>query len=228
MPFPKTQAEINALLQNWRVKLKNWASLYGLTTAFVDQIEDDALVYDHLIKAGDALEKDLSEFYAYKESAANGNPNAAAAGYPTTELMPLPTLKIGVKYGIVRRNRDLYNFLRLHPNRTDASLADLGIGRATRQPLAVAEIKPTLGSKPRTGDGALITFNRQGRRLCRIQMRRENEDWTTIIDADTGVVEDETPSVGGKPEKREYRGIYLEKNKLVGQYSDIIVIYTTP
>jgi len=36
------------------------------------------------------------------------------------------------------------------------------------------------------------------------------------------------PTAGGNPEKREYRAIYLIKNQPVGQYSDIITVYTTP
>lgn len=228
MPFPKSQAETNDLLQIWRVKVDDHSARYNLTVDQTNQIKDDAVLYNHLIAAGNQLETDREEFYSYKNNAFKGNVKADAADYPAISLPALPAPLGSYMQGIEKRNTELYNYFKKHPNRTEQSLSDLGITETTKTPIPPEELKPKLSGSAMPDDKVELPFNKQGEAKCRIQMRRGGGDWNTIGEPDFSPFVDETPSIGGIPERREYRAIYMRKNKPYGQYSDIIVIVTTP
>ena len=158
MPFPSTQAETNALLQIWLVKLPNWATLYGLSNETVKQVQDDAVMYKHLIDAILQLDSDKDELMAYRDNIVNGNPKATAADYPEVVIKPLPAFNIVIKPGINIRNRELYNFLKAHPNRTTESLADLGIVTTTPPKIATADLRPSLKISAKINDRTEISF----------------------------------------------------------------------
>lgn len=227
MPFPVTQQAIKDLLLLWQARLVNYKTQYGLTDTQVDQQSDDADIYSHLLTARHQLDEDVGEFSTYFSNMTTGNPNLPAANYPTVELNPLPAVKIGVKPGIVSRNKELYNYLKRHPNRTAESLADLGITDVPKNDVLPENKKPLISGNALPDDKVSLTFSKQGMKAIRFQMRRGG-DWNTSGDPTNSPFIDTTGSIDSKPEKREYRAIYLEKNEPVGQYSDIITIYTTP
>jgi hypothetical protein len=228
MPFPKSQVAINALLQIWLLKIDIWATLYGLGSEVVKQVKTDAVIYSHLISAGNQLDTETDEFYTYKKNMTTGNPLGTASAYPVVTLLPIPALEGTPKPGIVARNTELYNFFKNHPNRTPESLADLGITGTPSQSISPDDLKPKGSLKALPDDKVEITFNKQGQKACRWQMRRGGGDWGNVGDPNTSPFIDETASTGGNPEKREYRGIYLKDNKPYGQYSDILTVVTTP
>jgi len=228
MAFPKIEAEIDALLQIWFERLENHAERYGLITETVRQVKTDYLVFHHNIICASLLEQDNAEFYAYKNNCAKGDPKGTSADFPVFTLPPQPTLQVPAKPGIIPRNMELYNYLKNHPNRTDESLADLGITTTPSAPISPENKKAVISGKAVINDRVELAFNKQGMTAVRFQMRRGNGDWVTVGDPTSSPFIDTTPSIDGKPEKREYRAIYLVKNEPVGQYSDIITIYTTP
>jgi hypothetical protein len=73
-----------------------------------------------------------------------------------------------------------------------------------------------------------IAFGKQGQTSMRVQMRRNTADWINVGDPTSTPFTDTTPSIGGNPEKREYRGVFLQKNDTVGKFSDIVSVVTTP
>ncbi len=227
MAFPRKRVEINALLQLWKDRFLTHQARYGLTSEQIRQVSDDADVYNHLLTVRNQLDEDVGEFSAYFENVTDGDVNLPAADYPVITLLPLPGLLLGVKPGIIPRNKGLYNFFKNHPSRTDESLADLGISDPAPGSLTPDTLKPAISGSTMPDDRVSLVFNKQGQSAVRFQMRRAAV-WTTVADPTTSPFIDATPSTGGNPEKREYRAIYLEKNQPIGQYSDIITVYTTP
>src|SRR5205085_9302172 len=132
------------------------------------------------------------------------------------------------KPGIEARNKEIYNYFKNHPNRTAESLDDMGITDAAKLEISPDELKPKGGAKALTDDRVELSFNKQGQKAIRWQLRRNGSDWGNPQDANQSPLIDETPSIDGKPEKREYRAIYLKGNKPFGQYSDILTVFTTP
>jgi hypothetical protein len=228
MAFPKTEAKINDLLQLWHERMPDHQTRYTLTAAQLAQILDDALVYEHLMKARMMLDEDVKEFSAYKKNIMEGDPNVEAGDYPKIELPSMPTLTNPPKAGIEKRNQELYNFLKAHPNRTAESLADLGISESDGDAISPEDLKPALKPKARIDDKIEIAFNKQGQSAIRIQRETAADKWTNVGEPTSSPFVDETPSPDGKPEKRRYRAVYLAKNQPVGQYSDIVTIVTTP
>lgn len=228
MPFPRTQNEINAILQLWKERLPLYAVQFGLSAGQITQINVDAIVYNHLLTAKSYLNEDVSEFFTYFDNITGGDPNIPASPYPVITLLAMPDFEGDIKPGIVVRNTELYNYFKKHPNRTAESLADIGISESTAGSISPDLLKPAINGAAMPDDKVSLTFNKQGQTAIRFQMRRGGGDWTTVGDPTTSPFLDTTASVDGKPEKREYRAIYLLKNQPVGQYSDIITVYTTP
>jgi hypothetical protein len=73
-----------------------------------------------------------------------------------------------------------------------------------------------------------IAFKKQGQAATRIQRETGDDKWTNAGEATTSPFVDETPSASGKPKKRRYRAVYPAKNQPAGQYSDIVMVVTTP
>jgi hypothetical protein len=228
MAFPNTEAKVNALLQIWHQKISDHQTRYTLTAAQIAQILDDALVYNHLIKTRALLDEDVKEFYIYKKNIMEDDPNETPGDYPSIEVLPLPTLTNPPKPGIEARNKELYNYLKAHPNRSAGSLADLGISESDGDSISPADLKPLLKPQAMIDDRVEIAFNKQGQAAIRFQCETGVDKWTNVGDATTSPLVDDTPSPDGKPEKRRYRAVYLAKNQPVGQYSDIVTVVTTP
>ncbi|HEX8369460.1 MAG TPA: hypothetical protein VF604_13020 [Pyrinomonadaceae bacterium] len=228
MPFPRKEPEVDALLQLWHERMPDHQTRYTLTAAQLAQVLDDALVYRHMLNATNLLDEDVKEFYTYKKNIMKGDPNVEAGDYPKIEMPSLPTLTNPPRAGIEKRNQELYNFLKAHPNRTAESLADLGIGEAGGDPVSPEDLKPALKAQARIDDKIEIAFNKQGQSAVRIQRETGADKWTNAGEPTSSPFVDETPSPDGKPEKRRYRAVYLAKNQPVGQYSDIVSVVTTP
>ena len=228
MPIPRTEPEIDILLQTWALKAANYKAQYNLTNEQLAQISDDSIVYTHTRLARQIFDDEEAEFSAWKKNMFSGDPKGVAAAFPIVTIPALPATANPPKPGIVARNTELYNFFKNHPNRTTESLADLGITDTPSESVSPDDLKPKGSVKAQPDDKVEITFNKQGQKACRWQMRRGGGDWGNQQDATTSPLIDETASTGGNPEKREYRGIYLKDNKPFGQYSDILTVFTTP
>ena len=144
MAFPTKQSEIAALLLLWKERLSTHQTRYGLSNSQIAQQSDDALIYDHLLTVRNQLDEDVGEFSTYFQNVTDGDVNLPAADYPVITLLPLPDLQLGVKPGIVPRNKGLYNFFKNHPDRTDESLADLGISDPAPGEIATESLKPAI------------------------------------------------------------------------------------
>lgn len=214
-------------MQLWKERVSLYAAIFGLSSSQLTQLNVDAIVYNHLMTAKSYLNEDVSEFFTYLENITVGDPNLPASPYPTITLLALPDFEGEIKPGIVVRNTELYNFFKKHPNRTAEILADLGITETTGSSISLDLLKPSISGTAMPDDKVSLTFNKQGQSAVRFQMRRGG-DWATVGDPNSSPFIETTASIDGKPEKREYRAIYLVKNQPVGQYSDIITVYTTP
>lgn len=230
MPFPRKEPEIDTILQTWALKAPNYKTQYNLTNEQLAQMSDDSIVYTHTRFVRQIFDDEDAEFSAWKKNMFLGDPKGTAAAFPTITIPPLPATANPPKPGIVARNTELYNYFKNHPNRTPESLADLGITDTPGQSVSPDDLKMVGAAKALIDDTVELSFKKQGQQnvAVRWQMRRGGGDWGNQQDATTSPLIDETASVGGNPEKREYRGIYLKGNKPFGQYSDIITVFTTP
>ena len=228
MPFPKTEEAADVLLQIWALKASNHQAQFGLTADQVTQIGEDSMFYSHLRLCRQIVDDESAEFSAYKTDMMEGDPNGTAAPYPTITLPDLPDSLNPPKPGIEKRNTELYNYFKNHPSRTDEALANLGILDAPKAPVSLTDLKPELVGQSQPDDKVVINFKKQGQSSIRLFRRRNGGDWETVSDPTVSPYIDQTPSVGGNPEKREYRAICLKANVSVGQYSDIVTVFTTP
>lgn len=228
MAFPNSEEEVDALLQIWALKAPSHQAQFGLSAAQITQISDDSIVYSHLRLCRQIIDDESSEFSAYKTDLMEGDPNGTASPYPTILIPDLPDTLNPPKPGIEKRNTALYNYFKNHPSRTDEALADMGILDAPLAAISLADLKPVIGGTSQPDDKVAVTFKKQGQTAVRLFRRRNGGDWETTGDPTVSPYIDQTASVGGNPEKREYRAICLKANVPVGQYSDIVTVYTTP
>ena len=228
MPVPTNEADYDALLQIWALKTPAYQVQFGLTNDQITQIQDDSIVYSFLRLARQVFDNENAEFSAYKTDLMEGDPKGTASPFPTFSLPVMPATVNPPKPGIEKRTKELYNYFKNHPNRTDEALADLGILDAPKPPVSLADLKIPLGAQAQINDKVKLTFKQLGQSAVRCQMRTNGGNWTIVGEPTNSPFIDSTPSAGGNPEKREYRAIGLKNNEPVGQYSDIVTVYTTP
>lgn len=223
--IPRNDAGLNTLLQLMKLNLPTHAATLGVTAGEVSQTDKDADTFGYLIPFMSAVNAFKEEVSSFKKLIARGDLNAPTPALPVLLLPDIGAATFSV--GIVKRLRLLIRKIKASSNYNESIGRDLGIIRDS-EGISSSELKPTLKIAALINDKVQIGFNKQRQSAVRIQMRRGDENWETLGDPTSSPFIDQTASVGGDPEKREYRAVYLSKNEPVGQYSDIVTIVTTP
>jgi hypothetical protein len=117
MPFPRTDAEINAFLKVLALKAPDHKEQYNLSQATLDQLSDDSIVFDHTLLTREVMDNEDDKLQAFKEDSSEGDPKGADLVFPTFSFPALPPMVNPPKPGIKPRNKELYNFLKSHPDR---------------------------------------------------------------------------------------------------------------
>jgi hypothetical protein len=229
MPIPRTEQEWEDLLEIWSLNAANHKARYNLTTDMLAQIGDDFILYQHSRLVRQMLSDESAGLTAYKQDLFKGTDDGTIGAFPAINVPAVPATVNPPKPGIEKRNAELYNFFKSHPNRTPDSLADLGITETVSQSIspddALALITKTVA---KADDTVEVHFKKMGFPQARIERKIGDGEFQKIAEPSTSPYVDDTPSTGGKPEKREYRAICMENNKPVGSWSQIATVVTTP
>jgi hypothetical protein len=100
----------------------------------------------------------------------------------------------------------------------------------TSDKFIAATAKPTLKIKALANSIIEIGFVKGESDGIELELQRGSDtSWTRIGKFIKTPAEDDTPTIApNTPEVRRYRGRFLEGNKPVGQFSDIVSVVTTP
>ena len=223
--IPRDEEGRNTMLQLMKLNLPAHAAALGLTNAEVTQTVNDADAYSYLRTLRDGAEAFGKEVSGYLRLITDEEPGTPTTDVPTFEAPPLGTVTFLV--GIVRRLRLLIRKIKASPNYSESIGRDLYIVR-DRERTPNSEKKPTLKATALVNDKVEVKFDKQGMKAVRIRRLLSDGTAQNLADPTTSPFIDQTASPNGQPEKRQYQAVYLENNEPVGQYSDIVVVVTTP
>jgi hypothetical protein len=231
MAIPRTDNELMLWYRNFAPRFAAHATALGFSQADVDAVQADAAMLSYLV--GDLLPAYTSALQArtsYKNLIKDG-----PVGSPGGTMPPAPTLAAApasVAPGIVPRLRQLVARIKVAPGYTDSIGLDLGIGGPdTGSPSAPASsAKPAPKATALDGSRVRIEFGKGGFDGVRIEARRAGETgWQSLGTDNYSPYTDERPPLeAGKPEVREYRLRYIQRDESVGEWSDIITATTRP
>jgi hypothetical protein len=217
--------------RNFTARFAAHATALGFSQADVAAVQADDAMLSYLV--GDLLPTYTSALQArtaYKNRIKDG-----PLGSPGGSLPPAPpsaAAPAAVAPGVVPRLRQLVARIKAAPGYTEAIGFDLGIVGTD----AGGSNAPTLSAKPTVKAHAIansqvrIDFSKEKFDGVLIESRRAGETgWTSLGTDNFSPFLDTRPLLeAGKPEVREYRLRYLQRDEPVGDWTDIITATARP
>ncbi|HMO81457.1 MAG TPA: hypothetical protein PKD24_11775 [Pyrinomonadaceae bacterium] len=224
-PFPRTEAEIEQLIDRLESELPAFQALLGLTVGDMVRLSNAKANFHYIRDVAGEISGKKESFQDFKNAMFNG-PETPSIDPPVFPVIALPELQ---EQGIIPFIRQLIKRLKASPNYTEAIGEVLDLVVDSPDELNPGDIVPELKLKG-LNDGAIeIKFSRQGLDAMRVDWRvKDATEWQLAGTYTTSPGIHNQPSADGKPEAREYRGILLSKNQPVSQYSATYNIVTTP
>lgn len=225
--LPTTEAEWIALMQNIVAKLPTYESVLGLTTTEVTQQAHDSENYEYLINLSQQVTDSKDAFFAFKELVVDGEITTVIPPNPTFPTINPPR---DATPGIIRRLRLLIKRIKASTGFTDQIGEDLGLLENVPNAIVPQDIVPELKLKALTNSRIEISFSKKGFDAMRVEYQRKNDTGWQLAGVFTSspALHEQAPEVPGEPESRVYRGVLMEKNVAVTQYSPTYTIVTTP
>ncbi|HEV7891402.1 MAG TPA: hypothetical protein VGP08_12230 [Pyrinomonadaceae bacterium] len=233
MPIPRTDNELMVWLNNFSASFATQATALGFNEADVNSVRADAAILSYLI--GDVVptyKSALQARTAYKTLIMSGPLGVAGGEMPPAPVVAAPPA--AVVPGVVPRLRQLVQRIQLAPGYTEAIGLALGIVEAEtsgpRRSAQSADARPTAKAIALAGQQVKIEFTKGGFSGVQVEGRRAGEQaWQSLgTDNYSPFVDTRPPAEAGKPEVREYRLRYIQRDEPVGDWSDIISATTKP
>jgi hypothetical protein len=208
-------------------KLPGYASLFGLTLAQTTASRNDYLWANYSNLCTAQYEQELKNRFGWKDSLLNGRISPAAAQVPGLGGEFPPPAAAPVPDGILRRWRQLVDYLKKHPAYTKAIGIDLGI----EAPAAPAQAtKARIRNTKQDGGKVIINVLKDGHDALALFCKRGQEEQPSLVGIFTRArIEDvRPPLVPGTPEQREYTVQYRDNDQPVGETSDVCILTKQP
>ena len=146
--------------------------------------------------------------------------NEPVPGAPVFQAFAMPA---GATVGLEEQCRTFARLMKNQPNYDAADGIDLMIEREKVEELNINDAMPELKISDQPDNSLNFEWKKTGFDMLELQWRKEGDAIWQAADKSTEKVINFTPPdmEAGKPEKFEFRAIYLIKNKRVGQWSPV-------
>jgi len=208
-------------IQNFGVKLPNYATKYGISAAELADVSQSAVGLDFYVSyAGQVAEysKKMNTFKAELASGSTGEltlPVAPVLGTP-------PALPAA---GIFKRVSTIVSKIKNHAQYTESDGLDLGIVASQGAAVDKKVVKPAISVRIITGGRPEIIRTKGGHDGIEIQVDKGNNTWQFLgIDLKPNFTDTSALPETGKTELRRYRAIYIEDENHIGLWSDVVEI----
>ncbi len=224
-PFPKSELDINVLLQGLADKLPGYSVQLDLSAGDLTALADNAANFNYLVNISQQVSDSRQAFSDFKNDMFYGEPGFSPA-LPTFPTITTPNTRTS---GIVPWLRALLKRIKAAPGYTEQMGEDLGLIIDNPTPLVPGDIVPELKITALTDDQIEIKFSKQGLDALRVDWRPAGtEDWLMagVFTSSPAIYQHNSP--GKNPQSIELRGRLLQKNNPVSQYSPIYQVVTNP
>lgn len=224
-PFPKDEAGVEQMLDLFMAELPGLQATLGLSLSDMAQLENAVDNYHYLRDMRVQIDTTNDMFTTLKDAMFLGpqNPMVPIPVYP---VLALPQNQ---EQGIVPFLKYLIKKIKASADYSESIGEQLNLVSADAPAFNPEEIIPVLTLKALNNGNIEVKFSKQGLDAMRVESRAKGESvWNLagIYLNSPGI--DETPSPGGDPQAREYRGALMKKNVVVTPYSAIYSVVTTP
>jgi hypothetical protein len=207
-------------LNNLSGKLATYQAALGLTAADVASVTADAAFFTYALNAQIQVAAYSQQWTAYKNSARNGNAPALGA-IPPAPVLPTPAPAM-VAPGIFGRATALVARIKTAPGYTDS------IGQALQligadQTVDVNSLKPVLTAELDAG-AVDIGWLKQGMDALELWVNRGAGFVFLAVDSIPDYTDTAAMPAAGQSALWQYKGIYLQADQRVGQWSDVVSI----
>ena len=210
-----------AWMNNLAAKLPTYQSALGLTLDDVTGAAADAAFFDYVLKAQTQVAAYSQQWTAYKNAARNGSGPALGAAPVAPNLGTAPT---EVAPGIIGRATALVARIKPAPGYTQAIGQALQIIGA-EHPVDPTTLKPVLNVELDAGE-VNIGWLKQGMDALELWVDRGDGKGFNFLAIDS--IPDYTDTAAMPPAGTsalwKYKGIYIQADQRVGQWSDVVSI----
>jgi hypothetical protein len=228
--LPKDEPGLDIWFNNYGFKMDAHGAEHGFNEDEIKQAKDDAVTVHNIVAGGAVVEAFYREYVGFKRIMVYGAKTAATPVYPTLVVPVMPVVTVAMLAGIIQRMRSNVRRLKESANFNEAVAADFRVLPIVADAALPDEAKPVLKGRAMADSGADISFIRGKWDGLELEKQiGDSTEWTPVGRFFRSPAEDDSDSaVPDQPEKRRYRGRFLQGNKPVGVPSDIIEIVTIP
>lgn len=154
-PFFLTKSEMFrwAWLLNFSAKLSDYAEQFGIPTAWVNEIADNAQLLDKVMKLLESLRTSTSQVVTFKDALFNQNPPNPTEEVTMNALQALPTTGFASLPNIFSRAISVAEIILANPLATENVRIDLGLVKPTNTEATEASGVPR---RPKVGNAPLL------------------------------------------------------------------------
>jgi hypothetical protein len=161
----------------------------------------------------------VKDFNKWFENILNGEPMGASA--PAPPLIPAMTLPVDASIGIMDKFREMMNFFKANAAYTEADGENLMIVAPESDEENPDEATPALETSANGSGEVEVIYTRGEFSGLELQWRKAGETVWQAADKSTETVITFEPENVTAPANIELRGIYLLKNRRVGNWSPV-------
>jgi len=205
------------LVQNFSVKIANYATVLGMSPAQLDTAE---ALCSNFVSAFNVVEQCKATMIAmtkWRDEVFNGEPaGGTAQAAPVFPVVPANAYTLGTVTEFFR----LRDRIVASAGYTQAIGEDLGIVGATIVPVAPDTVTPNLKTATMANYWVNISGSMQGADALRVEYARNGGDFAPIAFlTNTPGSFQITPAQPNQPESGVIRAVYIKKNSEYGNYS---------
>lgn len=208
-------------IQNFDVKLPNYATKYGISAAELADVRQSSLGLAFYVGYSSQIAEYSKKMNTFKVEMAKGS--VGALTLPVAPVMGTPpTLPPA---GIFKRVATIVSKIKGHAQYTENDGLDLGIVAAQSRTVDPSVVKPVISVRIITDGHPEINWTKGGHDGIEIQVDKGNNTWQFLgIDLKPNYTDTSALPPTGSTELRRYRAIYIEDDHHIGLWSDVTEI----
>lgn len=219
--LPRADEDKAIWLNNFAAKLPLFANKYGIMPEEITDMQQSAIHFTEVLNFRNQHDAFLSSITAYKNGVRDGIKNGGTL-QPLT--MPMMNVMTSVKPGIFVRAKAIVNRIKANIQYSEADGNDLRIEGAEIT-VDSTVIKPMIKIRLVDGGHPELIWTKQGMDALEIHKQENDGDWQFLeLDMQPNYIDPATLPLIGKSAVWKYRAIYRQKDKRVGQWSDVVSV----